>query len=322
MRVAYLGTSEFAAAVLRGLAERAAAEQPPGALELALVVTPPDRPQGRRRRLGSPPAAVAAKELGLELHQTADVNSDESRARVGAAGAEMALVCAFGQILREPLLSEAELWNIHPSLLPRWRGAAPIERAIMAGDAETGVTIARVTAGLDSGPVALESRVAIEPGDDRGSLGERLAALAVELAARAVVARSRGPLEASEQGEEGATYAEKIDPAERRLDPARRAIELERIVRALTPYVGAYLELSDGEWLGVVRARIGEGDVAAGSLEAADGALLLGCAAGVLRIDRVKPAGGREMDAAEYLRGHPLPVLAQTGAAGGEAPSA
>jgi methionyl-tRNA formyltransferase len=172
------------------------------------------------------------------------------------------------------------------------------------------VTIARVTASLDSGPVALESRLPIGPGDDRGSLGERLEGLAVDLALRAIEARARGPLEASEQGEEGATYAEKIDPAERRLDVARPATELERIVRALHPSIGAHLELEGEERLGVARARAEAGRLAAGEAAAGDGDLLVGTADGVLRVERVKPAGGREMAAAEYLRGHPAPRLA------------
>jgi len=202
--------------------------------------------------------------------------------------------------------------NVHPSLLPRWRGAAPIERAIMAGDERTGVSIARVTAGLDSGPVALAEPATIEPGDDRASLGERLASLSVELATTALERLDGGGLPATEQVEEGATYAEKIDPAERQLDPSRPAIELERTVRALHPQIGAYLDLAGGVRLGVTEARLGEGDAATGMIEARDGALFLGCEPGVLRIERLKPAGGREMTAAEYLRGHPAPQLADT----------
>jgi len=301
LRVAYLGTSDFAATVLRGLHERG--------LKPVLVIAPPDRPQGRRRRVGSPPAAVAAGELGLELHQAADVNESGSRAAIAAAGPDIGLVCAFGQILREPLLSDLELWNIHPSLLPRWRGAAPIERAIMAGDETTGVCIARVTAGLDSGPIAMEERIAIEVSDDRGSLGERLAAVAVDLAVRALRQLEGGSLAVREQGESGASYAEKIDPAERRLDPRRPAVELERVVRALHPHIGAYVELEAGERLGVVRVQADQGGVEAGSFAVRDAGLFLGCSSGALRIERVKPAGGREMAAADYLRGHPAPRL-------------
>src|SRR5204863_5601928 len=139
-----------------------------------LVVTPPDRPRGRGRRLAKPPAAAAALDLGIELHQTESVNLEGSRAAIAACGAAIGVVCAFGQLIREPLLSELEMLNVHPSLLPRWRGAAPIERAIMAGDERTGVSIALVTAGLDSGPVALREPLAIDPGDYYGSLSDRL----------------------------------------------------------------------------------------------------------------------------------------------------
>ena len=149
MKVVYLGTSGFAVAVLRRLA--ASPHRP------VLVVTPPDRPRGRGRKLAPSPVAAAAGELGIELHQTAGVSGQGSVDRIRASGAEVGVVCAFGQLIREPLLVELEMLNVHPSLIPRWRGAAPIERAIMAGDPETGVTIMRVEAGLDSGPVALRS---------------------------------------------------------------------------------------------------------------------------------------------------------------------
>ena len=148
MRTAYLGTSEFAATVLRRLAD--SPHRP------ALAVTPPDTRKGRGRRLAAPPAADAARELGIELHQTPDVNSEESLAAIRAAKPAAIPVCAFGQLIKEPLLSEYTMLNVHPSLVPRWRGAAPIERALMEGDGKTGVTIMRVTAGLDSGPIALK----------------------------------------------------------------------------------------------------------------------------------------------------------------------
>src|SRR5919198_1114591 len=148
LRTVYLGTSEFAVAVLRRLA--GSPHRP------ALVVTPPDRPKGRGRRLASPPAAAAAREMELELLQTESVNRPEAVELISAAEPELGVVCAFGQLIKDPLLSELEMLNVHPSLIPRWRGAAPIERAIMAGDLETGVTIMRVTEGLDSGPVGLQ----------------------------------------------------------------------------------------------------------------------------------------------------------------------
>ncbi len=301
MRTAYLGTSGFAATVLERLA--GSAHRP------ALVVTPPDRPRGRGRRDGAPPVAAAAAELGIELLQAERVNDEAALEAIRAARPEAIGVCAFGQLIREPLLSEWPLLNVHPSLLPRWRGAAPIERAIIAGDERTGVCVMRVTAGLDSGPVALREEVRIGPEDDFESLSERLAAIGGELLVRAFDLQQAGRLELAEQDDAGATYAEKIDPAERRLDPARPAAELARIVRALTPHVGAYLELGDGERLGVRRARAVDVGVKQGGLKSEWGALLLGCGRGALRLEVVQPAGGRPMAADAYLRGHSVPAL-------------
>jgi methionyl-tRNA formyltransferase len=231
--------------------------------------------------------------------------------RIRASGAEIGVVCAFGQLIREPLLSQLEMLNVHPSLVPRWRGAAPIERAIMAGDAETGATIMRVEAGLDSGPVALAEPTAIEPSDDYGTLSARLAELGGELILRALDLRATGQLELTDQDESKATYAEKIAPDERRLDPTQPAVELERTVRALHPHVGAYLELDGGERLGVRAASAEDGALRPGQLAADSRALRLGCGEGVLRLDVVQPAGKRAMEATAYLRGHPAPRVAQ-----------
>lgn len=301
MRTVYLGTSEFAADVLRRLAD--SAHRP------SLVVTPPDRPRGRGRRTQPPPAADAARELGLELLQAEDVNAADVLERIRAAAPQAVAVCAFGQIIREPLLSEWPMLNVHPSLLPRWRGAAPIERSIMAGDERTGVTVMQVTAGLDSGPVALREEVAIGAEDDFSALSEKLASLGGELLVQALDRLAGGDLAFVEQDDGEATYAEKIEAAERRLDPARPAAELARAVRALTPHVGAYLETAGGERLGVRRARPVDVGVRRGEVRAEWGAMLLGCGQGALRLDVVQPPGGRPMAADAYLRGHPLPKL-------------
>jgi methionyl-tRNA formyltransferase len=301
VRTAYLGTSAFAATVLERLA--GSAHRP------ALVVAPPDRPRGRGRRSGAPPVAEIAAELGIELLQAEDVNDAAVVERIRAAKPEAVAVCAFGQLIHEPLLSELPPLNVHPSLLPRWRGAAPIERAIMAGDARTGVCAMRLTAGLDSGPVALREEVAIGPEDDFASLSGRLATLGGEILVEALGLLAQGRLELAEQDEEQATYAEKIDPAERRLDPRRPAAELARTVRALTPHIGAYVEIGGGERLGVRRARAVEVSVKQGEMRAEWGALLLGCGRGALRLEVVQPPGGKPMAADAYLRGHPVPVL-------------
>ena len=301
VRTVYLGTSDFAAAVLRRLA--GSPHRP------LLVVTPPDRPSGRGRRTLPPPAAETARELGIELLQAESVNDEAALERIRVARPEVAAVCAFGQLIREPLLSERRMLNVHPSLLPRWRGAAPIERAIMAGDQRTGVSVMRVTAGLDSGPVSLREEAAISPEEDFEALSARLAALGGELLVRALDLHGEGRLEFEDQDEGEATYAEKIDAAERRLDPARPASELARTVRALTPHVGAYLETAGGERLGVRRARPVDVGVRVGEVRAEWGALLLGCGQGALRLEVVQPPGGKPMAADAYLRGHPLPKL-------------
>jgi len=299
-RTAYLGTSEFAARVLRVLAE--SKHRP------ALVVTPPDRPKGRGRRTAPPPAADAARELGIDVLQTADVSSDGAIARLRHVAPDVVAVCAFGQLIREPLLSEVEGLNVHPSLLPRWRGAAPIERAIMAGDRVTGVCVMRVTAGLDSGPVALCEEVEVEPGEDFGALSGRLAGIGGELLVRALDLRDRGELALTDQDEQGATYAEKIDPADRRLSPREPADELERRVRALNPHVGTFLETGDGQRLGVKRAEpVPESDLAPGQLAARDGRLLLGTGHGALSLEVVQSPGGRPLPAADWLRGNDPP---------------
>lgn len=300
MRIVLLGTSEFAAGLLRRLA--AAGYRP------ALVLSRPDRPAGRGRRLRTPPLAEAAHELGIELAQPASVNDEAGRELIAAARPDAVLVCAFGALIKEPLLSVYELLNVHPSLLPRWRGAAPIERAIMAGDRETGVSIMRVTAGLDSGPVCLTQRESIHADDDCGSLAGRLEEIGARLTIQALDALAAGQsLDFREQDDAGATYAEKIAANDRLLDPARSAVELERVVRALHPHIGARLALPDGQPLAVLRARVtDDATTPPGVLAGRDGRLLYGVAAGALELIEVKPPGGRPMDGGAYLRGHAL----------------
>jgi len=286
-RTVFLGTSGFAAAVLDRLADSPHRPQ--------LVVTRPDRPAGRGRRLSAPPVAHAARALGLELDQPANVNADEARERIAAADPDVVIVCAFGALIREPLLSDFELINVHPSLLPRWRGAAPVERAIMAGDDETGVCIMRVTAGLDSGPVFRMGREPIASDDTYGTLTPRLQELSADLLLRVLDERP----EAVQQTEDGVTYADKIGPADRTLDPAAAAEVNDRVVRALSPHIGTRVALpGDAGFLGVLRTAVREPGVA-GELRAEDRRLFLGG----LELLEVQPAGGRPMDAAAYLRG-------------------
>jgi methionyl-tRNA formyltransferase len=243
------------------------------------VISRPDSPQGRGRKLTSPPTVAIARELGLETYQPGSVNSDEALARIEAAAPDALIVCAFGALIKEPLLSRYPILNVHPSLLPRWRGAAPIERAILAGDTETGVSIIRLTAGLDSGPVGLQERIPIGPEDDYGTLAARLEQLGGELLVRALDEQPAY----SEQDESGATYAEKLTAEDRRLDPSEPPAVRARRVRALSPHIGAYVEQPDGSRLGVWEAR------AAGDK---------------LELLTVQPPGKRPMAWAEYERGH------------------
>ncbi|HEY0279496.1 MAG TPA: methionyl-tRNA formyltransferase, partial [Solirubrobacterales bacterium] len=321
VRTVYLGTSDFAATVLRRLAD---SPHKPN-----LVVTPPDSRQGRGRKVSPPPVAELAGELEIELLQAASVNEASALERIRAAEPEALLVCAFGQLIREPLLSLTEILNVHPSLLPRWRGAAPIERAIMARDPKTGVCVMRLTAGLDSGPVALRAEVDLGEDEDYGALAPRLADLGGDLLVEALDRLAAGTLEFTEQDEADVTYAEKITSEDRRLDLAEPAADLAAKVRALTPHIGAFLELADGERLAVraastapasppaaVVAADGDAveaapsDLAAGQAEAVNGALFVGTGDGELRLDVVQPAGGKAMAAADYLRGRPVPKFA------------
>jgi methionyl-tRNA formyltransferase len=295
VRTVFLGTSAFAAAVLERLA---GSEHRP-----SLVVSRPDRPAGRGRKLAAPPIVEAARAMDLEVLQPESVNDDATRERIAAERPDVVCVCAFGALIKPPLLTEFDLLNVHPSLLPRWRGAAPIERAIMAGDTETGVSIMRVTEGLDSGPVCLQAAEPIRANDTYGSLAARLQDMGGALLLRAL--DDRPPF--TEQDEAEVTYADKIEADDRTLDPARPAVELERTVRALHPHIGARLALPDGSLLRVLAAAALDRGPPQGVFAAADGRLALGCSEGALELLALQPSGGRPMQAADYLRGHGVP---------------
>jgi methionyl-tRNA formyltransferase len=299
MRTVYLGTSDFAAAVLERLAA--------GPHRPALVVTRPDRPRGRGQQLSPPPVAERARALGIEVIQPERLHEPEVLAQISAARPEALCVCAFGVLIREPLLTQYELLNVHPSLLPRWRGAAPVERAIMAGDEETGVSIMRLVEELDAGPVCLQERAPIGPDDDYASLSERLQVLAGDLLVRALDERPAFV----EQEEAGVTYANKIEPRDRALDATRPPEEVERVVRALRPHIGARVPLPDGNFLGVLDAQV-DGDTlapAGGRMRTDGERLLLDCNGGALELLEVQPPGSRPMPASAWLRGRPDPAL-------------
>ena len=262
-------TSPFGADVL----ERLAAKH-----EVASPLTRPDRPRGRGRRVGAPPAKEVAIRLGIPVRQPERLGADVE------LDAETVVVCAYGALIPESMLARALWLNVHPSLLPRWRGAAPVERAIMAGDDETGVTIHRTTPELDAGPIAARRAFAIDPDDDAGAVYERAAALAVELLDDVLPEPSFQP-----QPDEGVTYADKLTAADRELDWSREPDELLRRIRALSPHIGARGEVN-GRVLTIWRAR----PAARASAVAVGGVELL----------EVQPDGRRRMSGAEYLRGY------------------
>ena len=271
MRTVYIGTASFAANLLQVLAGVGAAPQ--------LVITRPDRLAGRGRKLTAPPVAVTARELGISVSQPPEINDAATRRLISEVEPDLLLVCAYGAMIEEPLLSDYEILNVHPSLLPRWRGAAPIERAIIAGDKETGVSIMRLTEGLDSGPVCATRSTPIADDDDFGSVAARLEQIGGGLLADVL----EQPRVFTEQDESNASYAEKITSSDRILDPAVSAEERERIVRALSPHIGARAMLDDGTMLGVRSATLSDGE---------------------LIYERVVPSGSREMSWQEFQRGH------------------
>jgi methionyl-tRNA formyltransferase len=245
--------------------------------EIAYLLTRPDRPRGRGQRLASPPAKETAERLGIEVRQPeglADFDPEE----------ETVVLAAYGALFPEPVLGRALWLNVHPSLLPRWRGAAPIERALMAGDRETGVTIIKLVPELDAGPIAAQRAFPIGLDDDAGAVYAKAGAIAAELLAEVL----SGPPEFRPQPEEGATYAERLGPADRELDWNRSPTELLNRIRALSPHIGAK-GLVDGRMLIVWRAAPAE-----------PGAALM---AGGLELLEVQPQGRRRMSGEDYLRG-------------------
>jgi methionyl-tRNA formyltransferase len=283
VRVAFFGTSAFAGGALERLVRE------PG-IEVTVVVTQPDRPAGRGRKASRPPVAATAAALGLELLQHERVSADPPAADAGA-------VVAFGQILKPPLLGAYPLMNLHPSLLPRWRGAAPIERAIMAGDDETAVAVIDLVAELDAGPVHGMERFPIGPDDDAGTVAERALDLGVPLLAEALRGRTTGR---PQEGEP--TYARRIEAGDRRIDWRRPAREVANQVRGLAPHIGARAEL-DSCGVTVWSARAVAAPAAAPGTAAAGDGLRIACGEGALEVLELQPAGKRRMRADEFLRG-------------------
>ena len=291
MRIIFMGTPDFAVPALVALIE--------AGHDIAAAYTQPPRPAGRGKRLQPSPVQHEAESRGIEARHPLTLKEAEEQQAFAALGADMAVVAAYGLILPRAILDAPRLGclNVHASLLPRWRGAAPIQRAVLAGDAETGVTIMRMEAGLDTGPMLLAGRTPID-GKTAGELTAELSALGGRLMTQ-VLADLAAHREVP-QPEQGVTYAAKIDKAEARLDFAQDAAAVERQVRAFAPAPGAFFEL-DGERYRVLAAQIAPGTGAPGVT--LDDRLTIGCGAGAIRPVMIQRAGRPVMDVAAFLRG-------------------
>nr|WP_315381883.1 methionyl-tRNA formyltransferase [uncultured Sphingomonas sp.] len=299
MRIVFMGTPDFAVPVLDALVEA-------GHTIVAAYSQPP-RPGGRRGKALTPsPVHARADALGIEVRTPLSLKGAEEQAALAALEADVAVVAAYGLILPKAVLAAPRLGclNVHGSLLPRWRGAAPIERAILAGDAETGVGIMQMEAGLDTGPVRLEGRTPIDR-KTAGDLRAELSALGARLMVQVLADFNAYP--AVPQPEDGITYASKIDKAEARLDFTRPAAEVERAVRAFNPAPGAFFELN-GERFRVHAAELVDANDAAGTV---GDDLLIHCGEGAIRPTSVQRAGRGVMTVAELLRGFPIPAGTQ-----------
>ncbi|MFE8583979.1 methionyl-tRNA formyltransferase [Sphingomonas sp. NCPPB 2930] len=297
MRIIFMGTPGFAVPVLEALAQ--------AGHDIVASYSQPPRPGGRRgRQLVASPVQQAAEALGIPVLTPVSLRGEEEQARFAAHAADVAVVAAYGLILPRPILAAPRLGclNVHGSLLPRWRGAAPIQRAILAGDAVTGVGIMQMEAGLDTGPVKLEDATPIGR-KTTGELTDELAAMGARLMVRVLEDPDRYP--ARTQLEEGVTYAAKIDKAETRIDFTRPAVEVERQVRAFNPAPGAWFEVA-GERVKLLAAEPVEAEGAPGAV--LDDSLTIACGEGALRAVSVQRAGRGVSSADELLRGFAIPA--------------
>jgi methionyl-tRNA formyltransferase len=294
MRLVFMGTPDFAVPALDALAARH---------DIACVYTRPPKPGGRGQQPRPSPVAARAEALGLPVRTPVSLRGPEAALGLAALRPEVAVVVAYGLILPQAVLEAPArgCLNIHASLLPRWRGAAPIQRALIAGDAETGISIMAMQAGLDTGPVLIAEKVAIGPRDTAGTLHHRLAALGARLIAAAL--DRLDALEPVPQPELGVTYAAKIDKAEARVDWRRPAAGVDRLIRGLSPFPGAWAELA-GERVKLLLSEVAPGDGPPGTL--LDDRLTVACGEGAVRLLRLQRAGRGAMDADAFVRGLPV----------------
>ena len=300
MRLVFAGTPEFA--------ERALAALRRAGHDIALVLTQPDRPAGRGQQAAPSPVKRFALDHGLSVFQPQSLKQKDAIDRVTGAVADVLVVAAYGLMVPAALLASQRYGalNIHASLLPRWRGAAPIQRALLAGDRESGISIMKMDEGLDTGPIVLQRSVPIEPTDDAGSLHDKLASLGAEMTVEVLSGLPDSAMLARSQPASGITYARKIEKAELALDWSRPAQELERVVRAFSPSPGATAVVAN-EALKIRLARIVGGIGEPGRLlRAEDDSIIVACGEEALQLMEVQRPGGRRMTAAEFLRGRAL----------------
>ncbi len=297
LRLAFLGTPDFAVPTLAELIAQGH--------EIAAVYSQPPRPKGRGLALEKSAVHHFAETAGLIVRNPASLKSADEQEAFAALDLDAAVVVAYGLILPKAILEAPMLgcFNLHGSLLPRWRGAAPIQRAVMAGDAETGVMVMKMDEGLDTGPVLMAERVAIGR-QTAGELTERLARLGADLMGRALGALERGAIVPEPQPQDGVTYAKKITKEEARIDWSKSAKEIDCLIRGLSPWPGAFSEVKD-ERLKILYAEPTQGKGQPGEVIGDD--LTIACGEGVLRLVKVQRAGGRAMDAIELLKGFALP---------------
>lgn len=296
MRLVFMGTPDFSVPALDALVA--------AGHEIACAYTQPARPGGRGQKPRPSPVEVRATALGIPVRTPATLRDPADRAAFAGLGADVAVVVAYGLILPRAVLDAPArgCLNIHASILPRWRGAAPIQRALIAGDRETGVSIMQMEAGLDTGPVLLGETLPIGPHDTAGTLHDRLSALGARLVVEALDRLET--LRAVAQPEAGVTYAAKIDKAEARVDWSRPAAEVDRTIRGLSPFPGAWCEIH-GERVKLLLSEVAEGAGEPG--EAIDDGLAVACHTGAVRLLSLQRAGGAVLDAATFLRGRPVP---------------
>lgn len=296
MRIIFMGTPDFSVSVLNALTKDH---------EIIAVYCQPPRPAGRGKKPRPSPVQTRAEELGLLVRHPVNFKTNEDRQALADLNADIAVVVAYGLLLPQAILDAPRLGclNIHASLLPRWRGAAPIQRAIMAGDAQTGVCIMQMEAGLDTGPVLLREAIDISPSDTAGSLHDKLAVLGSTLIVDALSRLDALPPET--QPDTGETYAKKIDKAEAKIDWTKPAAEIDRLIRGISPFPGAWFVLN-GERVKALLCELADGTGPAGA--ALDDELLIACGLGAIRLTRVQKAGKGPQDAKTFLLGSKVPT--------------